>query len=92
MIKPLNDCVVLKKETISNNEEKVNGIYFASKKEVPDNIAIVVNVAQDVTNIAIKDKVLYEEYKGTKVKLDEVEYIIIKSKDILGIVLPNRGE
>ena len=32
------------------------------------------------------DKVITDKYAGTKVTLDEVEYIIVKQSDILAIV------
>ena len=32
------------------------------------------------------DKVLFAKYSGTEFKIDEVEYLILSEKDILGIV------
>jgi chaperonin GroES len=32
------------------------------------------------------DRVLFAKYSGTEYKVDEVEYLILSEKDILGIV------
>ncbi len=32
------------------------------------------------------DRVVYKEYSGTKIKMNEVEYIIIEDEDILAVV------
>jgi chaperonin GroES len=32
------------------------------------------------------DKVLFAKYSGTEFKIDEVEYLILAEKDILGII------
>ena len=37
--------------------------------------------------VAVGDKVLMSKYAGTEVKLDGVEYIILKQSDILAKVL-----
>ena len=33
-----------------------------------------------------KDRVVFKEYSGTKVKLDGVEYIVIDEKDVLACI------
>jgi chaperonin GroES len=40
-------------------------------------------VAMDVQ---VGDKVLYAKYGGTNIKLDGVEYLILKESDVLAIV------
>ena len=36
--------------------------------------------------VSVGDQVIYSKYAGTEVKLDEVEYIIVKQNDILAVV------
>ena len=70
MIKPLHDNVVLKKEKVENKTSSV---------------ATVVAVGKDCkAEIKENDQVVYKEYSGTNIKIDEVEYIVISEKDILG--------
>ena len=37
-------------------------------------------------NVKAGDKVLFAKYSGTEFKVDDVEYLILSEKDILGIV------
>ena len=36
--------------------------------------------------VVVGDNVIYSKYAGTEVKLDDVEYIIVKQSDILAIL------
>lgn len=37
-------------------------------------------------SIEVGDKILFGKYSGTEIKLDEIEYIIMREADILGIL------
>ena len=89
---PLFDRVVLK---MTEAEETTKGgiILTASAKEKPS-VAEVIAVGPDGTvdgktvTMAVKvgDKVIADKYAGTKVTLEDVEYIVVKQSDILAIV------
>ena len=89
---PLFDRVVLK---MTEAEETTKGgiILTGSAKEKPS-VAEVISVGPGGTvdgktvTMSVKpgDKVITDKYAGTKVTLDEVEYIIVKQSDILAIV------
>ena len=83
MIKPLHKFVLIKKEEKEN--KTASGIVLSTeKKEVPS-IANVIAVGDECTSsLKENDRVIYKEYSGTNIKIDEVEYIIISEKDILG--------
>ena len=92
MIKPLLDRVVLK--TVEAEETTKSGIILtASTKEKPE-IAEVVAVGPggkvdgyDVEMfVRVGDKVITAKYSGTEVKVDGVEYSIVRQSDILAIV------
>lgn len=87
MLKPLHDNVVLKKEKAEKETKTASGIILTdSNKNVPS-YAIVVAKGEDCkAAINVGDKVVYKEYSGTKVKLDDEEYIIIEEEDILAIM------
>jgi len=90
--KPLNDRVLVERVT----EETTKGgiIIPDSAKEKPQEgkvIAVGTGKLLDNGNrqtLAVKDgdKVLFSKYSGTEVKLEGVEYTIIREDDILGIV------
>ena len=37
-------------------------------------------------NVQAGDKVLFAKYSGTEFKVDDVEYLILSEKDVLGVV------
>ena len=91
-MKPLGDRVVIKN---MEAEETTKGgiILTAAAKEKPlmaEVIAVgpggVVDGKEVVMNVKVGDQVIYSKYAGTEVKLDGVEYIIVKQSDILAIV------
>ena len=91
-IKPLADRVVIKM-TEAEETTKSGIILAGSAKEKPQ-IAEVVAVGPGATvdgqtvpmELKIGDKVLMSKYSGTDVKVDDVEYIIVKQDDILAVL------
>ena len=91
-IKPLADRVVIK---MLEAEETTKGgiILTGSAKEKPS-VAEVISVGSGGTvdgktvTMTVKpgDKVITDKYAGTKVTLEDEEYIIVKQGDILAIV------
>ena len=82
---PLADRVVLK---MTEAEETTKGgiILTGSAKEKPS-VAEVISVGPGGTvDGKPGDKVITDKYAGTKVTLEDVEYIIVKQGDILAIV------
>lgn len=91
-IKPLFDKVVLK--PIETEETTKSGIILPSSSKEKPVQAIVVAVGKGgmVDNkevkmeVKVNDKVIYSKYAGSEVKLDNVEYIIVRQSDILAII------
>ena len=91
-IKPLSDRVVLK--TIEAEETTKSGIILtASAKEKPEISEVVavgpggmVDGVEVKINVKVGDKVITAKYSGTEVKVDGVEYSIVRQADILAIV------
>ena len=91
-IKPLADRVVIKK--LEAEETTKSGILLTgSAKERPQEAEVVavgpgaiVDGKRIAMEVKVSDKVLYSKYAGTEVKVDGVEYTILKQDDILAIV------
>ena len=91
-LKPLADRVVLKQNAAE--ERTSSGIFLtASAQEKPEVYEVVeVGPGGVVDGNEIKmvvsagDQVLVGKYSGTKVKLDEVEYTIVRQNDILAVL------
>lgn len=91
-IKPLADRVVIK--MLEAEETTKGGIILAGsakeKPQVAEIVAVgpggVVDGKEVVMEVKVGDKVMISKYAGTEVKLDGVEYTILRQSDILGIV------
>ncbi len=79
-IKPLADRVVAKKEEAI--DKTASGILLGNAKEKP-NYATVESIGPDVKNIKKGDKIIFKEYSATDVKIDDIDYLIVKEEDIL---------
>lgn len=85
MLRPLNKNVVLKKE--AEEKKTASGIILTESAKDKPSVAVVVAVGKDCeAKIKENDRVVYKEYSGTKVKMDDVDYIIIEDEDILAVV------
>ena len=87
-LKPLFDRVVIK--NIETEEVTKGGILLTSAAKEKPQMAEVLAVgpgAKDVEMVVkVGDKVVYQKYAGTEVKLDGQEVIVIKQSDLLAIV------
>ena len=91
-IKPLADRVVIK--MLEAEETTKSGIILAGsakeKPQVAEVVAVgpggVVDGKEVKMELAVGDKVLMSTYAGTEVKLDGVEYTILRQSDILAKV------
>ncbi|MDR2559330.1 MAG: co-chaperone GroES [Oscillospiraceae bacterium] len=92
-IKPLFDKVVIK--MLEAEETTKSGIILAGTAKEKPQLAEIVAVGpggiydgKDIGAMVVKagDKVLMSKYAGTEVKVDGVEYTILRQSDILAIV------
>ncbi len=92
IIKPLGDRVVIK---MSESEETTkSGIVLpGSAKEKPQIAEITavgpggfIDGKEIVMEVKVGDRVLISKYAGTEIKIDNVEYTILRQSDILAIV------
>ena len=91
-IKPLADRVVVK--LVEVEETTSSGIILAAAAQEKPQIAEVVAVGPGATEngnlipmeVKVGDKILVSKYSGTEVKVDGVEYTILKQSDVLAIV------
>ncbi len=89
---PLADRVVLK---LAEAEETTkSGIILTAKAQEKPQVAEVIAVGPGgmvdghdvVMTVKVGDKVITSKYSGTEVKVDDVEYTIVRQSDILAIV------
>ena len=91
-LKPLGDRVVLKQQ--EPEETTQSGIILPDSAKEKPQAAVVVAVGPGIEKDGKKvemqvkpgDKVIYSQYSGTDVKLEDEKYIIVGQDDIIAIV------
>ncbi len=91
--KPLRDRVFVK---YSSEEEKTaGGLYIPdAAKEKPQKGTVMAVGTGRITDdgkrqpmdVKVGNTILFDKYSGSKIKMDNEEYLIIREEDILGIV------
>ena len=80
-LKPLGDRVIAQVEEASN--KTASGLYLPDNAKEKPKVAKVAAVGSSVKDVKVGDKIVYKEYSTTEIKVDGVEYIILKEEDVL---------
>jgi chaperonin GroES len=83
-IKPLADRVVAVREKTA--EKTASGIYLPESSKEKSTIATIVAVGPDVKQVKNNEKIVYKDYTATELKIDGIDYLVIKEEDILATV------
>ena len=89
---PLADRVILK--MVETEETTKGGIILTGSAKEKPSVAEVISVGPGgnvdgkdiVMTVKPGDKVITSQYAGTKVTLEDVEYVVVRQNDILAIV------
>ena len=89
---PLADRVILK--MVEPEETTKGGIILTGAAKEKPTVAEVISVGPGgvvdgkdvVMTVKAGDKVITDKYAGTKVTLEDVEYVVVRQGDILAIV------
>jgi len=85
-VKPLADRVIVKLE--KSETKSAGGIIIPDTAQEKTQIGTVVEVGDDKDVIKVKagQKVMYDKYAGTQVKINGDEHLILKMSDILAVI------
>jgi chaperonin GroES len=85
-VKPLADRVMVKLE--KNEAKTAGGIIIPDTAQEKTQTGVVVGVGDDKEAIKVSagQKVMYDKYAGTQVKIDGEEHLILKMADIIAVV------
>ena len=92
-IRPLQDRILVKR--VEAEQRTKGGIIIpdsAKEKPIEGEVVAVGNgkVGDDgklrAVDVKVGDKILFGKYSGTEVKIDDIEHLIIREEDILGVV------
>jgi len=92
-VKPLNDRVLVRR---MDPEEKVKGgiIIPDTAKEKPLEGKVIAVGAGRLDDsgkripmeVKVGDRVLIGKYAGTEVKIEDIEHVVVREEDILGVI------
>ncbi len=87
-LRPLADRVLLKQEKAES--KTASGIILPEAAQEKTQTAKVeaVGPGTDKEKITVKvgDRVMYDKYSGTQVKIDGEEFLIVKNSDIIAVI------
>lgn len=83
-IKPLADRVVAVREQA--HTKTASGIYLPESSKEKPVMATVVAVGPDAKTLKVGDKIVYKEYSTTELKIDGIEYLVVKEEDVLATI------
>ena len=91
-IRPLADRVVIKK--VEAEEKTASGIVLPGAAKEQPQIAEVVEVGpggivegkEIKMELTVGDKVIFQKYSGTEVKIEGQEYTILRQRDVLAVI------
>ena len=83
-IKPLGDRVLVKVEEA--DQKTAGGIYIPDTAQEKTQNGVVLAVGDDEEiKVKVDDKIIYDKYAGTSVKVNDEEQLILKAADILAV-------
>ena len=83
-ITPLADRVVAVREEAKT--QTASGIYLPDSSKEKPVMAEVKAVGGEVKHVKVGDKIVYKEYSTTELKIDGVEYLVVKEEDVLATI------
>lgn len=83
-IKPLADRVVAVREKAET--KTAGGLFIPDSAKEKSTIAKVIAVGPEAKQVKLDDKIIYKDYSATELKIDGLEYLILKEEDVLATV------
>ncbi len=80
--RPINGRILVKR--LEAKEKRSSGIYIPDTVKEKLHEAEVIAIAKDSTDeVVVGDRVIYKEFSGTEVKLEEEDYVLLTEDDLL---------
>jgi len=84
-VKPLADRILVKIEQAETKTK--GGLFIPDTAQEKTQLGVVIAVGTD-EKITVKagDKVMYDKYAGSSVKIDGVDHLIVKADDLMAVI------
>lgn len=87
-LQPLGDYIVAQGEEAET--KTASGLYLPEKALDKPKTAKVVAIGKDVKQLKVGDRIVYKSYSNTDIKVDKVDYILVKEEDVLATVMAGK--
>ena len=84
-LKPIGDFVVVRQDEPAT--KTASGLYLPDKAAEKPKVASVLAVGKDVKEVKVGDRIVYGGYSHNPIKIEGVEYMLIKQEDILATIV-----
>jgi len=82
--KPLGERVLVERTEVEN--KTASGIIIPDNAKEKPQTAKVVAVGDKVDDVRVGDTIMFEQYRGTELKLEEQEYLILNIENVIGVL------
>ncbi|NOY83209.1 MAG: co-chaperone GroES [Nitrospirae bacterium] len=67
-------------------EKTASGLYIPDAAKEKPQKGQVEAIGSEVKDVKVGETVLFDKYSGSKINLEDTEYLILKEEDILGVI------
>jgi chaperonin GroES len=85
-LKPIGERILVK---IQEGVTKTTGGIFipqTAQEKTQEGVVIAIGDAKDAIKVKVTDKIMYDKYAGTQIKIEGVDHLILKMSDILAVI------
>lgn len=83
-VKPLGNRILVKKEAAET--KTASGLYIPEAAQEKTQTAIVIAIGTDDISVKINDKIIFNKFSGTIIKIDGEEFLILKIDDVIAVI------
>lgn len=85
-LKPLGDRVLVKIEEAAKKTATGIIIPDTAQEKTQEGTVVAIGTDADVITVKVGQKVMYDKYSGTSVKIDGVDHLMVKMQDIMAVI------
>jgi chaperonin GroES len=85
-VRPLADRVIVKLE--KSETKSAGGIIIpdTAQEKTQSGVVVAVGDDKDVIKVKVGDKILYDKYAGTQIKIDGDDHLVLEMKAVLAVI------
>jgi chaperonin GroES len=82
--KPLGDRIFVK--YMEEVERTAGGLFIPDAAKEKPQRGKVEAVGKEVKEVKVGDIILFDKYSGSKISIDNEDYLIVKEEEVLGVI------